>query len=57
MVILSGNIPSSLQSDSYQRVIKVLNEGVDFVVDAEKDLLMKTLPYHPFLIKPNNLEL
>lgn len=57
MVILSGNIPSSLQSDSYQRVIEVLNEGVDFVVDAEKDLLMKTLPYHPFLIKPNNLEL
>lgn len=57
MVILSGNIPSSLQSDSYQRVIKVLNEGVDFVVDAEKDLLMKTLPYHPFLIKPNNLEI
>ena len=57
MVILSGNIPSSLQSDSYQRVIKVLNEGVDFVVDAEKDLLMKTLPYHPFLIKPNNHEI
>ena len=49
MVILSGNIPSSLQSDSYQRVIKVLNEGVDFVVDAEKDLLMKQKNFHLFL--------
>ena len=45
------------KSGSYQRVIEVLDDGVDFVVDAEKDLLMKTLPYHPFLIKPNNLEL
>ena len=27
------------------------------VVDATKDLLMNVLPYHPFLIKPNNHEL
>ena len=27
------------------------------VVDATRDLLMKVLPYHPFLIKPNNHEL
>ena len=56
-LILSGNIPSSVQSDAYEKVIEQLNEDVDFVIDAEKDLLMKTLPYHPFLIKPNNLEL
>ena len=57
LLILSGNIPSSVQSDAYEKVIEQLNEDVDFVIDAEKDLLMKTLPYHPFLIKPNNLEL
>lgn len=26
-------------------------------MDATRDLLMKVLPYHPFLIKPNNHEL
>ncbi|MDD7280598.1 1-phosphofructokinase [Floccifex sp.] len=57
LLILSGNIPSCLKADAYQRVIENLNEGVNFVIDSEKDLLMKTLSYHPFLIKPNNLEL
>mgnify|MGYP003249178814 CR=1 FL=1 len=27
------------------------------MVDATRDLLVKVLPYHPFLIKPNNHEL
>ena len=27
------------------------------VVDATQDLLVNVLPYHPFLIKPNNHEL
>ena len=27
------------------------------MVDATKELLLKVLPYHPFLIKPNNHEL
>ncbi|MCB7060091.1 hypothetical protein LIZ31_19135, partial [Eggerthella lenta] len=31
--------------------------GIRMVVDAEKDLLLKVLKYHPFLIKPNNHEL
>ncbi|MGM9947753.1 1-phosphofructokinase [Floccifex sp.] len=57
LLILSGNIPTSLESDSYEKVISQLDSDVDFVIDAEKDLLMKTLKYHPFLIKPNNLEL
>ena len=31
--------------------------GIRIVVDAEKDLLLNVLKYHPFLIKPNNHEL
>ena len=31
--------------------------GINIVVDATKQLLMKVLPYKPFLIKPNNHEL
>ena len=33
------------------------SKGIRIVVDATRDLLMKVLPYHPFLIKPNNHEL
>ena len=32
-------------------------KGIDFVVDATKELLLNVLQYHPFLIKPNNHEL
>jgi len=31
--------------------------GVDIVVDATRDLLMRVLPYKPFFVKPNNHEL
>ena len=38
--------------------MKICSEnGAEFVVDAEGDLLKKVLPYQPFLIKPNHHEL
>ena len=57
MIILSGNIPKCMKSDAYEKIIEVLDPSVNLVVDAEKDLLMKILKFHPLLIKPNNLEL
>lgn len=57
-LILSGSVPKSLPQDIYQTIIERLkNKGINFVVDAEKDLLCKTLKYKPFLIKPNHREL
>ncbi len=57
-LILSGSVPKSLPQDIYQTIIERLkNKGINFVVDAEKDLLCKTLKYKPFLIKPNQYEL
>ena len=57
-LFLSGSIPASMPSDAYQRIMERLDgRGVQIVVDATKDLLVKVLPYHPFLIKPNNHEL
>ena len=56
-LVLSGSIPSCMQSDTYERIIECLPEGVRLIVDAEKDLLLKILKYRPFLIKPNNHEL
>lgn len=57
LLILSGSIPSCMQDDTYEQIISSLKENVPFIVDAEKELLLKILRFHPFLIKPNNLEL
>ena len=58
VLFLSGSIPSSMPDDAYQKIMAMLDgRGVRIVVDATRDLLMKVLPYHPFLIKPNNHEL
>ena len=57
-LVISGSVPSTLPDDMYERIMARLEgRGVRIAVDAEQDLLMKVLPYHPFLIKPNNHEL
>ncbi len=58
VLILSGSVPASLDQNIYQEIIKYVSEKeVKVVVDATGDLLVKTLKYRPFLIKPNNHEL
>lgn len=57
-LVLAGSIPTSLPNDMYERVMERLyGKGIRFVVDATRDLLVKSLKYKPFLIKPNNHEL
>ena len=58
VLVLSGSIPKSINDDIYEQIMESLDgRGVRIVVDATKDLLINVLPYHPFLIKPNNHEL
>ena len=58
VLILAGSIPSSMPQDTYERLLARLDgRGVRCVVDATRALLVNVLPYHPFLIKPNNHEL
>ena len=58
VLILAGSIPASLPQDVYERLLARLDgQGVRCVVDATRALLVNVLPYHPFLIKPNNHEL
>ena len=58
VLFLSGSIPASMPDNTYQKIMERLdNRNVRIVVDATKDLLLNALPYHPFLIKPNNHEL
>lgn len=58
LLVLAGSIPASLPKTTYEDLVRICsNNGAQFVVDAEGDLLKKVLPYHPFLIKPNHHEL
>ena len=58
ILVLAGSIPASMPDDMYSRIMEMLDgRGVMIVVDATKELLLNVLPYHPFLIKPNNHEL
>lgn len=58
ILILSGSIPKSIDDHIYETIMEKLDgRGVRIVVDAEKNLLLNVLKYHPFLIKPNNHEL
>ncbi|MDR1711504.1 MAG: 1-phosphofructokinase [Propionibacteriaceae bacterium] len=55
---LAGAVPDSLSDDIYETIMARLKpRGVRLVVDATGDLLRKTLPHRPFLIKPNGEEL
>lgn len=58
ILVISGSVPAALSHDVYEQILARLEDrGIQFVVDTTKDLLCSALPYHPFLIKPNNLEL
>lgn len=58
ILVLAGSIPATMPDDTYQKILeRLLERGIRSVVDATGKLLMKVLPYHPFLIKPNKQEL
>lgn len=58
LLVISGSVPNTLPGDMYERIMSRLEgRGIDIVVDAERDLLVNVLKFHPFLIKPNNHEL
>lgn len=58
VLVLAGSIPASIPETIYAEIMKRLDgKEVLTVVDATNDLLMEVLPYHPFLIKPNQHEL
>ncbi len=57
-LVLAGSIPASLPKDVYERMLhRIAGKKVRAVVDAAGELLLRTLPYKPFLIKPNHHEL
>jgi 1-phosphofructokinase len=58
ILVLSGSAPASLSSDTYEKILTNLpNRSFRVVVDAAGEMLLKVIPYRPFLIKPSLEEL
>jgi len=58
VLVLAGSIPKSLPGSTYRDIMKTLQEKeILYVVDATGDLLVESLAYKPFLIKPNHHEI
>lgn len=57
-LIISGSIPKSMPDDVYERILERLKgRSIRIVVDATKKLLVNSLKYRPFMIKPNRQEI
>lgn len=58
-LVISGSVPANLPHTTYADILKKLKtvKNVRTVVDASGKLLSDTLPYRPFLIKPNVYEM
>ncbi|MCI9263385.1 MAG: 1-phosphofructokinase [Oscillospiraceae bacterium] len=57
-LVLSGSVPPSLPPSVYGDILnRLAGKGVRSVVDAAGDLLALSLPFRPFLVKPNHREL
>ncbi len=58
ILVLAGSIPQTLPQTFYSDIMARLSQkNVQFVVDATRDLLKKSLAFKPFMVKPNNHEL
>ncbi len=58
ILVLAGSIPKTMPDDVYERMLdRVAHKNIMIVVDATKQLLVNSLKSHPFVIKPNRLEL
>lgn len=57
-LIIAGSVPNTMPDDVYERMLeRIKHKDVRIVVDATKKLLVNSLKYKPFLIKPNRQEL
>jgi 1-phosphofructokinase len=57
-VFLSGNIISGMEASDFVNIAKKVRErGAELIVDSNKDMVLDTLKYEPFIVKPNEFEL
>lgn len=57
-LIISGSLPKNCSINLYKKISSYCYKNkILFIVDATKDILLSTLSFKPFLIKPNLIEL
>ncbi len=57
-LVLAGSVPNTMPDDTYERILERLaDKKIRIIVDATKQLLVNSLKYKPFMIKPNRQEL
>lgn len=57
-LVLSGSVPRGAKDTVYSDILRsVAHKDLYIVVDAKRSLLLNTLKYKPFLIKPNLQEM
>ena len=58
VVFLSGNVIAGMGVNDFKAIAKKVSEsGATLVVDSNKELVLDTLQYKPFVVKPNEFEL
>ena len=58
ILVLSGSVAKGFSPGIYKEMLERVQErGISAAVDAQGELLLQSLRYHPFLIKPNLAEL
>lgn len=57
IVSFSGSVAANMDKDIYIEMIKKLSSNTRFTLDTTGDVLLKSLDYHPLLLKPNQAEL
>lgn len=58
ILVLSGSVPNGVLDNIYEEICKkVKDKNIKVVVDSTGELLVNTLKYRPYLIKPNQQEL
>ncbi len=57
-IVLAGSVPKTFPKNIYENILKkFVGKNINVVIDATGELLLKTLKYQPFLVKPNHIEL
>ena len=58
VLVLAGGVPAGLPADTYERILaRIAKKKIRFAADATGELLLRTLAFAPFLVKPNEQEL
>lgn len=57
-LVLSGSAPLMVRDDIYRRIMeRNVGKNIKVIIDARNEMVLKSLPLNPFLIKPNRIEL